>query len=85
MQKVKNLQCDNTQATSPVGSHTFVEIDREIISTGIVLPSVNLRRVVVSYKQFYVTEAKSSLSWKSVVRRTDRSDMTIAVDRDVKH
>ena len=30
---------------------TFVEIDHEIISTAILLPSTHLRRVVVSYKQ----------------------------------
>ena len=37
-------------------SHTFVEIDHEIISTAILLPSTNSRRVVVSYKQRYVHE-----------------------------
>ena len=36
--------------------HTFVEIDCEIISTVILLPSSDLRRVVVSYKQKYVHE-----------------------------
>ena len=33
----------------PAGSHTFVEIDLEIIST-VILPSADSRRVVVSYK-----------------------------------
>ena len=33
-----------------VRSHTFVEIDRERISTVILLPSTDSRRVVVSYK-----------------------------------
>ena len=37
-------------------SHTFVEIDHEIISTAILLPSTDLRRVVVSYKLKYVHE-----------------------------
>ena len=37
----------------PARSHTFVEIDHEIISTDI-LPSADSRRVVVSYKQKYV-------------------------------
>ena len=37
-------------------SHTFMEIDHEIISTVIVLPSTDLRRVVVSYKRKYVHE-----------------------------
>ena len=34
-------------------SHTFVEIDHEIISTAILLPSADLRMVVVSYKRKY--------------------------------
>ena len=37
-------------------SHNFVEIDHDIISTAILLPSVDSRRVVVSYKQKYVQE-----------------------------
>ena len=37
-------------------SHTFVEIDHEIISTAILLPSTDSRRVVVSYKRKYVLE-----------------------------
>ena len=38
------------------GSNTFVEIDHEIISTAILLPSADSRRVVVSYKGKYVHE-----------------------------
>ena len=38
----------------PAGSHTFVEIDHDIISTAIPLPSADSRRVVVSYKRKYV-------------------------------
>ena len=37
-------------------SHTFVEIDHEIITTAILLPSTDSRRVVVSYKRKYVHE-----------------------------
>ena len=37
-------------------SHTFVEIDHEIISTVVLLPSADSRRVVVSYKGKYVHE-----------------------------
>ena len=40
----------------PARSHTFVEIDHEIISTAILLPFADLRRVVVSYKRKYVHE-----------------------------
>ena len=35
-------------------SITFAEIDHEIISTAILLPSADSRRVVVSYKLRYV-------------------------------
>ena len=41
----------------PARSHTFVEIDHEIISTVILLLPLNhSRRVVVSYKRKYVHE-----------------------------
>ena len=40
----------------PAWSHTFVEIDYEIISMPILLPSTDSRRVVVSYKRKYVHE-----------------------------
>ena len=38
----------------PARSHTFAEIDCEIISTVILPPSAHSRRVVVSYKRKYV-------------------------------
>ena len=37
-------------------SHTFAEIDHEIIPTAILLPSADSRRVVVSYERKYVHE-----------------------------
>ena len=37
----------------PVRSHTFMEIDHEIITMAILLPSADLRRIVVSYKRKY--------------------------------
>ena len=37
-------------------SHTLLEIDHEIISTAILLPSADSRKVVVSYKRKYVHE-----------------------------
>ena len=40
----------------PAQSHTFMKIDHEIISTDILLPSADSRRVVVSYKRKYVHE-----------------------------
>ena len=51
------LTADPGVASSiPFQSHTFVKfkIDREIISTAILLPSADSRRVVVSYKRKYV-------------------------------
>ena len=45
------LTADPGVASSiPARSHTLVEIDSEIISTAILLPSADSRRVVVSYK-----------------------------------
>ena len=41
-----------------VWSNTFAEIDHEIISMAILLPSVDSRRVVVSYKRKYVHQVK---------------------------
>ena len=37
----------------PARSHTFVEINHEVISTVILLPSADSRRVVDSYKRKY--------------------------------
>ena len=38
----------------PARSHPFMEIEHEIISTAIFLPSTDSKRVVVIYKQKYV-------------------------------
>ena len=38
----------------PAWSHTFMEIDHEIITTAILLPSTDSRREVVSYMRKYV-------------------------------
>ena len=49
------LTADPGVASSiPARSHTFVEIYHEIISTVILLPSADSRRVVDSYKGKYV-------------------------------
>ena len=52
------LTADPGVASSiPVRSHTFVEIDHEMISTVILLPSADsFKKVVVSYKRKYVHE-----------------------------
>ena len=41
-------------SSTPAWSFTFKEIDHEIISTAILIPSADSRKVVVSYKQKYV-------------------------------
>ena len=68
-----------------------MEIDYEIISMDILLPSADSRRVVVSYKQKYVHEVLVNIlaelaQENSVVRWSDCEcpDMTIAIDWDVK-
>ena len=71
-------------------SHTFVEIDHEIISTVVLLPSADSRRVVDSYKRKYVHEVLVNClvklaQVKSVARLTDHPDMTKAVDRNLKN
>ena len=74
----------------PARFHTFVEIDHEIISTAILLPSADSREVVVNYKGKYVHKVLVNrlvklAQEKGVVWWTDCPNMTIAVDWDVKH
>ena len=38
----------------PAWSHTFMEINHEIISSAILLPSADSRRVILSFKHEYV-------------------------------
>ena len=70
----------------PAWSHTFVEIDHEIISTVFLLPSADsfkkglLSVTSESMCTNYWLTACSSLPRKSVVRWADRLAMTIAVD-----
>ena len=57
----------------------------EMISMAIPLPSADSRRVFVSYKQKYVHKVLVNrlvelAQEKGVVRRTDRPNMTIAVE-----
>ena len=49
----------------PARFHTFVEIDHEIISTVIIFPPVDSRRVVVSYKRKYVQEVLVNLLYQA--------------------
>ena len=71
--------CISRGASSiPAYFHAFVEIDHEIISMTILLPSADSRRVVVSYKRKHVHKVQVNCL-------ADRPDMTIAVDWDVMH
>ena len=74
----------------PTQSHTFVEIDHGIISSVILLPYTDSKRVVVSYKLKYVHKVLVNClvklaQEKSVVRQTEHSDMAIAVGWDAEH
>ena len=68
MQSVTCLSAD-TCLTADTGvvililarSNAFVDIDHEIISTAIFLPSPDSRKVFVSYKQKYVQEVLVNL------------------------
>ena len=67
-----------------------MEVDHELISTAIFLLSADSRWVVVGYKRKYVhvvlvTCLVKLAQEKSMVRRTDLLDMTIAVDWDVEN
>ena len=53
IQRVNNIS-QVVASLIPAWSHTFMEIDHEIISMAILLPSPDSRRVVASYKQKYV-------------------------------
>ena len=81
------LTADPGVASSiPVRSHTFVEIDHEIISTVILLPSADSFKKGCCQLQAKVcaritgTLLVQACPGKSVVRWTDRPAMTIAVD-----
>ena len=61
-----------------VQSHTFIEIDHEIISMAILFPSAEGLLSVTS--ESMCTNLSQASPGKSVVRCTDRLDMIIADD-----
>ena len=82
-----SLTADPGIASSiPAWTHTFVEIDHEIISTAIRLSSIPLihsRRVAVSYKRNYVPELLVNRLFKPAQEKVwldGLTVMTIAVD-----
>ena len=73
------LTADPGVASSiPVRSHTFVEIDHEMISTVILLlPLIHSRRVVVSYKRKYVHELLVNRLFKSAQEKVWLGELTV--------
>ena len=62
----------------PFRSHTFFEIDYEIISTVILLPLLNhSRRIVVSYKRKYVQEVLVNCLFKLVQEKVWLGKLTV--------
>ena len=77
------MQNTGVASSIPPRSHTFVEIDHEIIYTAILLPSADSRRAVVSYKRKYVHDVlvnRPGKMWLGML-----PDISIAVDSVVKH
>ena len=74
-----SLTADPGVASSiPVRSHTFVEIDHEIISTVILLLPLNhSRRVVVSYKRKYVHEVLVNCLFKLAQEKVWLGELTV--------
>ena len=62
----------------PARSHTFVEIDHEIISRSFSsLPLIHSRRVVVSYKRKYVHELLVIRLFKSAQEKVWLGELTV--------
>ena len=62
----------------PARYHTFMEIDHEIISTVILLPSADFsRRVVVSYKRKYVHKLLVNRLVKPAEEKVWLSELTV--------
>ena len=78
----QNICCGETadpRVTSSIQARscTFVDIDHEIISTATLLPSTDLRRVVVNYKQKYVHEVLVNRLVKFPKKKVWSGELTI--------
>ena len=73
------LTADPGVASSiPARSHTFVEIDHEIISTSFSsLPLIHSRRVVVSYKRKYVHKLLVNRLFKPAQEKVWLGELTV--------
>ena len=83
---MQSVTCLATDASEDLGvvssilaqSHTFVEIDNEIISTVILIPSAeSSRRVVVSYKPKYVQEVLVNCLFKLAQKQVWLGEVTV--------
>ena len=74
-----SLTADPGGASSiPARSHTFMEIDHEIISTVILLPSAeSFKMVVVSYKRKYVHEVLVNCLFKLAQEKVWLGELTV--------
>ena len=76
MQSVMCLAADTCLTADPgvassiqARSHTLLETDHDIISTIVLLPSADSRRVVVSYKRNFVHKVLVKLAQEKSVAR----------------
>ena len=81
MQSVRRLTTDESltadpgvASSIPTLSHTFAEIDHEIIFTAFLLPSADSRRVVVSYNWKYVHKELVCLHFPAIYPHTVGTD-----------
>ena len=68
-----------------VRQHSFVANGHKTISTAIIsLVLIQVEHLSITYEKLSTGKCLGSLPWNNVVRLTDRLDMTIVVDWDVK-
>ena len=75
------------KSSIPAQSHTFVEIDHEIISMSFSIPLIHSKRVVVRYKRTCVHKLLVNRFFKLGQEKVwlgELAAMTIAVDWDIK-
>ena len=73
-----SLTADPGVASSiPARSHTFVEIDYEIISTVILLSSAESFKIVVSYKRKYLHEVLVNCLFKLAQEKVQLGELTV--------
>ena len=79
LKRTPGLTADQGVASSiPARYHTFVEIDHEIISTVILLPSTDhSSRVVVSYKRRYVHKVLVNCLFKLAQEKVWLGELTV--------